>query len=442
MQNKQELNSTKDLTRAMWLNWVVAYGAVMLPLVFSLFAPLSLLPFVALAEVYALAVIRRNDAVSVVSGCAVLTDLAMRTLVWTAVVMIVINLLCTDWMIPTVWHLKVYNSEIPFVASLIVFPTLFLMCALLLGLGVGDRRCREYQRRHGFNAGDNVAGVLYYREARYQAMVLMGISVVMGAVELWYYFARYINANFNDPDRFFFIYMPLVVYLLTLVFMYGRYQSMNELCNALADGNRQPRRTTKVRFLIFHNGDLWLHRGKDDRWDTPAESVLPSGDTPGEHQMRLLCTELTGLENFNMRYCYTNRGFASNTKVVHYAVSIDDKAALGGSDEARSRWFNAYDLDRALGTGQLTPMLANELYRIYTMTVAWKTYHSDGRRRYAIKHYRPTFRLADLMHWDVDYDDETWFGVWRHNQDKPFYRLRRFWNRITGQDRSKAPMQG
>lgn len=39
----------------MWRNWAVAYGAITLPLVLSLFISLTWLPFVALFEVYIIA---------------------------------------------------------------------------------------------------------------------------------------------------------------------------------------------------------------------------------------------------------------------------------------------------------------------------------------------------------------------------------------------------
>ena len=79
-----------------------------------------------------------------------------------------------------------------------------------------------------------------------------------------------------------------------------------------------------------------------------------------------------------------------------------------------------------------SPILANELFRIHTMTMAWKTYDRSGRRLYPIRHYRPTFRFRDLPDWNVDYDDETWFDVAHNNEDRYFFRLRAFWNRLTG----------
>jgi hypothetical protein len=65
--------------------------------------------------------------------------------------------------------------------------------------------------------------------------------------------------------------------------------------------------------------------------------------------------------------------------------------------------------------------------------MAWKTYDRQGRKLYPIKHYRPTFRLRDLKRWTVDYDDLFWLTVATNNQDRPFFRVRKIWQRITGQ---------
>lgn len=414
----------------MWRNWTVCYGAITLPLLLSLFIPLAWLPFATLLEVYLLSSIRRSDILSTVSACSVLTGIAIRVLFMSSVIMIAINLMCTDWLIPTVWRLRVYNSEIPFVVCLIISPLAVLFCGLSLLFGLGDTSSRNYQRRNGFHAGDSVAATLYHREARYQTTVLLCLSAVMGAVEYFYYFARYINANFNDPDRFFFIYMPMVVYLLSIVILHARYQSVTILCEALVNAQGGRHTGTIVRYLVFKDDDLLLHLGADGIWDTPAEGRVERKTAMGEHEARLLFSELSGIENFDLRYCFTNRAFASESNMMHYAVFVDSDSGIT-ADETK-QWFNPYMLDNALAASALSPVLANELYRIHTIAMAWKTYDRNGRRLYPIKHYRPTFRLRDLREWTVDFDDESWFDVAHQNEDRPFFRSRQLWNRLTG----------
>lgn len=422
-------NHPRNITRSMWCNWAIAYGAITLPLVLSLFMSLTWLPFAVLFEVYALATLRKSDRLSSLSRCSVLPRMAMRILLVSALIMIIINIMCTDWLIPTVWRLKVYNNEIPFIVCLIVSPVTVFFCAMSLWAGLGAAPCRECQRRHGFYAGDSMAATLYYREARYQTSVLLCLSTVMGAVEYWYYFARYINANFNDPDRFFFIYMPMVLYGLSLAILHGRYESMSLLCQALVNASGGAHSGTIVRYLVFNNDNLLLHQGADGIWDTPAEGRVERKMSMGDLEARLLFSELSGINDFAMRYCFTNRAFASEANMIHYAVFVENTDGI--TIDNKKQWFNPYMLDSGLAANALSPILANELYRIHTITMAWKTYDREGRRLYPIKHYRPTFRLGDLKNWAVDYDDDSWLDVAHQNEDRRFYRVRQIWERIT-----------
>ena len=285
-----------------------------------------------------------------------------------------------------------------------------------------------------------MAATLYYREARYQTTVLLSLSAVMGAVEYWYYFARYINANFNDPDRFFFIYMPMVIYALSLLILRGRYDSMTMLCEALIQASGGRHSGTVVRYLVFKGDDLMLHQSADGLWDTPVEGRVERRTGMGDHEARMLFTELSGIEDYALRYCFTNRAFASNSNMIHYAVFVDSDNGISTDD--KKKWFNPYMLDTGLATNSLSPVLANELYRIHTITMAWKTYDREGRRLYPIKHYRPTFRLRDLKDWAVDYDDESWFDVAQQNEDRRFYRTRLLWERLTSLLKPKSRKLG
>lgn len=130
-------NHPRNLTRSMWYNWTIAYGAITLPLVLSLFMSLTWLPFAALFEVYALATLRKSDRLSTLNRCSVLPRIAMRILLVSALIMIIINIMCTDWLIPTVWRLKVYNNEIPFIVCLIISPVTAFFCAMSLWAGLG-----------------------------------------------------------------------------------------------------------------------------------------------------------------------------------------------------------------------------------------------------------------------------------------------------------------
>lgn len=432
--NKSLFKSDKIIT-ALWRNWALAYGALTLPLLLALWLPKVWISVLTLLEAWALASAMKSNYNILVNGCSLLLRVAIRVLMLTAVVMLAIVILCTDWLVPTVIHLEVYNAEIPFITCLIEFPIMALVCIQWLSLGLGDSHCRECQRRNGYYAGDSIGATLYYRETRYQVRILLVLSIMLGAVQYWYYFARFINSNINDPDRFFFNYMPTAVYLVSLIFMYGRYANIRAVFSTLNAASPSRRNRTVVRFMVFCGDELLVHQCSDGQYDTPAELVINRTPSIGDQQAAMLFGELTGLHDVKMRYCFTNDGFVSDSNIIHYAVFVTEAQQQSfGADDA---WLNPYMLDAALASNSLVPALANEIFRIHTITMAWKTYDKHGKRRYPIRHYRPTFRFRDLPEWNVDYDDQTWFDVAHNNEDRRFFRLRSLWENMTDVFRKK-----
>ena len=253
---------------------------------------------------------------------------------------------------------------------------------------------------------------------------------MLGAVEYWYYFARYNNTEFIDPDRYFFIYMPSVVYLISLGVMAGRYMTMYNLYVTVEDARPERRNTTTVRFLVFCDNDILLRLGENGAWDTPLVSVMPMRPSIGNTEAAGLFGELSDLSDFEVKYCFTTDGMAAGSNTLHFAVFVPESSRESFGDD--DRWYNAYMLDCALQSGTIATPLATELYRIHTITMAWKTYDRRGRRLYPVKNYRPTFRLGDLRKWDVDYDDTSWFSVAFNNEDRKFFRLRSLWQKVTG----------
>lgn len=96
----------------------------------------------------------------------------------------------------------------------------------------------------------------------------------------------------------------------------------------------------------------------------------------------------------------------------------------------RGRWYNLSQVERLLHNRELTPMLASEIHRLHTITMAWKTYDAEGRRLYKVKNYHPIFRLDGICDWDVDFNSPKWLDVARLNEDKRFFRLRKLWRSI------------
>lgn len=437
----KDMNRADTVLTALWRNWALAFGSIALLVFVSIFLRPLWLPFVGLVEAWALSSIIKSNWRGTVNSCSLIVMLAVRILLVSSLIMLGVFIFCTDWLVPKVVYLDLYNTEIPFVTCLIVFPVSAASCAIWLWMGFSDHYCRQCQRRNGYYAGDSIVATLYFKETRYQTAVLLLVSVVIGGIEYWYYFTHYINTNISAPDRFFFNIIPVAMYILSLAFMGGRYKSMRLLLSSVVAASPDRQNRTIVRFLVFCQDELLLRQNVEEQWDTPAELVVPRVESMPMTRARQMFEDIYSHPgvHFDMRYCFTNVGFANGSNIIHYAVFIDpsERDTFAGDNT----WFNPYMLDRALATNTLGYILANEIFRLHTITMAWKTYDRNGRRLYPIRHYRPTFRFRDLKDWTVDYDDQTWFDIANNNEDRHFYRLRRFWERLTGGFKRKTTVE-
>lgn len=417
-----------DILKMLWSNWAIGFGGLMALLLLSLWLPYLWLPAIAAGAALYIGQSRIPACRATADGTLTtpILTICLRSLWCSAAIMLAIEILCTPFLVGRVILLPMYNDEIPFITCLVVFPVLALNCAWWL---IFERR----GRRPGELSPAGAIRAMIPRETAYQARILLLLSVLLGGVEAWYYFARYINSNLNAPDRFFFVIMPLGFYLLSLFFMGGRYTTLSALVEAVDTIPSAPL-STLVRYLIFSDNEILIRPNHFGLYDSPAECIRKGTEAVNDTTARELFEKMAETSGFTLRYLYRSDSMPSNLKVLHYAAILDadtdrrDIAPEEG-DGAGDRWVSLYDIQRLAAEGRLSPVLASELVRIYAVTMAWKTYDRNGRRQYPIRNYKPTFRFRDLAKWDVDYDDPMWLEIAEFNEDKPLYRLRKLFRR-------------
>lgn len=424
---------TRHILFGLWANWLVAFGAIGLTILLGLIMPRTWLPVPMLLMAYLELLLTRRQTAGKSMGCVLTLRVSLLTLFWSAVTMGVVQVLNSRMLLDGLIDWSRTNAEIPYITSLVVFPILTLTCLWQIVRGYNTNFCASCQARNGFFPG-NGAGVvssIYSRESRYQVSLMLYISVTMALIQWWYYFSYYINVNFNSPDRFFFNYMPMAVIALSLGFMWMRLTGMADLIGPIVYSDRE--RLTTVRFLVISGDYVLLALKSAGRLDTPARAEMDPEEILSDEDGRREFSRLSDIEDFGLRYLYTSKAHDMRTDVVHYAVFLpehDGEPARPG--RLGGEWLTLDMVDRMLKSARISVELADELYRIHTITMAWKTFDREGRRLYPVRNYRPTFRLRDMRDWDVDYDDLHWLVVAANNQDRRFYRLRRLWHRLTG----------
>ena len=421
---------TKDITtntvRLLWLNWAIAFGAPAMVTLASTLVPPIWLPLICLLIAYLLLLThrRRTDSAHRLAGCSLVIWLTMAAMGAAAVITAMINIVYSPKVIPTV---VAENPALPFITSLVVYP---LMCAVsLYGIVMekDNHCCRRCQANFGYYDGDSSVATFYSRESVYQLRLLLILSSVISIAATVYYFLFYINVNLNSPDRFFFVVLPLALYASSMGFMAIRYFRMYDaVVSNRRGGTRVHSQFTLVRYLLFSGDCLLLQQSDSGDWDTPLQNVIDrtAGELPSGRASDMVRKDL-GDDDFTLRFMFENSGYTNGANILHYAVFLPENSQVLPS--AHRCTFD--DIQRLLMADTLSPYITHELYRIHSITMAWKTYDRDGYRLYPIRHYRPTFRLRDLKDWTVDYNDIGWLQVAKNNEDKPMFRIRRFINR-------------
>ena len=418
---------TRTLVASLWINWAIAFGAIALELFLPLFIPKVWLPFPIFVLAFALLLFLRRQQAMEFSGCTAMLRVSTLTLFWSAAIMMVINILNSKMLLDNYIDWSATNRDIPFITALIIFPVMIVMSLWVMASGY-SRNNSGFRDREGARVNGVVAS-LFGREAHYQVHLMLTIAIGLSTVDYWYYFTYYINVSMNTPDVFFFNWMPIAFYFCSLYFVWNRYRNLAVLIGPIATSARD--KGVMIRFLVISDDRMLLSMNEFDRWDTPAVTHLPALDAASEAKVRNAFENISGNSDFQLKYLYDTGLGEMMADVRHYAVFIADEAYKGREGSLES-WFTLDQIDRFIKTARLSADLTDEIYRIFTITMAWKTYDAQGRRLYPIKHYRPTFRLRDLKDWTVDYNDISWLAVADNNQDRPFFHARKLWRKITG----------
>lgn len=437
---QQRLENGKGIFR-LWFNWLLGSAALTLLILLSLWVRPLYMPFVAFGlQLCLFTLIRRNRALRL-PQCYLFPFIVSRVLFWSGTVMLVINLLYSRWLVDKVFDLDTVNPDIPFICILIVAPITTAICFWAFTHRGLMSFCRDCKLRVGTTAERGFLGMIYHRESRYQTLVSLVMSAVVTVVTWGYYALTYVNTSLSVPDRFVFFWAETLAWLTVAIYFGMRYLGIWGYYRQNIEGSTQRHgRSTQLRYIMVADNLVALRQPQ-----TNADSLISSGsfyfDTPESAYIRRhesvdladarhYFYNLTDIDPANLRFFYANTAGNADCNIFHYLVFVTpEEKERFDQNNPDCLWVTFRDLVDMLNDNKLNPLLSAEIVRLYTVTMAWKTYDRNGRRRYKIKHYKPTFHLDDLPNHDVDYNDVTWLYVADNNQDTPFYRLRRLWRK-------------
>lgn len=433
----------------LWRNWVIAIGflailAFVSPLISQVWlAPVCIILFIALQGVRS---VMNKQRVPVCSR--LYKEVSVIILIITGVVLVRYFITGGEGAFELTG--QPVNVKGPMLGILISAPVTAVVTACFLLQKREPLVCQLCHLRYGSVIKNGFIGTLYQREWRYQSRLLMVLSLLLSVIDWAYYLYHYINVNLNRADYFFFIWLPLTLYVISMIYLGWRYYSLWVYYCHNDEGHlvENPSSST-VRFLVIGGDKVLLDIRQTDklfdngavikRFDTPATITLPYQERYDAGRASQLFKQISGIKDVEIRPMYDSPDNVTYRNIFHFFAFLDNPDELTDS-KLEGEWFSLGELRQLLAQHLTGIELNAELSRIYRIAMAWKTYDRDGKRLYKFKHYRPTFRLKDIRGWDVDYNDGHWLSVGRLNEDSHLFRLRRLLKRIERCFIRNAPM--
>lgn len=414
-----------------WRNWAITMSSFIVLIILSSVMSKTWLAIPTWLMAYTLVVYSRHRSSMDAPGCIRILRYGAAVLTWSGAIMAIIVLMNTHVLLDGLIDWSASNRQIPYIVCLILSPVSFFMALWYLYGDTHARFCARCYGRMSHTRTSNVVGRIYDTETRFQLQLLLLVNFIMGAVQWWYFFEYYINVNFNSPDKFFFKIMPGVMYVFLIFLLLIRYSNLSRVIGPL--GSTSGVTGSVVRYLVHSGDQLLLNVNPSMRWETPAIAVASQPALSTADGIRSEFEKISGIKDAAVRQLYVNTDADGVSRVYHFLATVPDVDGAPAKGKLEGEWFNIDQIDHMIKSATMSVELADEIYRIYTIMMAWKTYTPDGKRRYPIRHYRPAFRLGDIQGADVDFNDLSWFDVAGNNEDRPFFRTRRLWLRLTGQ---------
>ena len=427
---------TSALT-ALWRDWTVAIAAPLALILLSYVLSAAWLPLVAFVLATILHTIYIQSMASTTTGCPLMPFTMSRIMLWCGIVMLIMAVCHHYGLFVNIFgHI---NPKVPYVPALVIGPIVCLVVGYYVFLGKKSSFYHRCQVMYGTPDDLGPMAVLCMREGRYQLMFFYRIALILTALTYIYYWVLYIDVTVTTPDKFVFVWVPVIFLTLSILFMALRYYHLPATL-AIKKNDGSAAAETTVRFIIVDSNRFYLTPTDVDetltrhkpslqalqptRLDTPVSVTIPYRKNVSLEEARELLAKALGTDEFELRFMYATTPTGGTSNTFRFIATVPDDNNL------QFPKFTIKDISHFSDTRALKPRLASELHRLYIITMAWKSYDLEGRRLYKIKHYKPVFRLQGINKWPVDFNDPHWLEVARLNQDRPLFGLRRFMQRF------------
>lgn len=423
---------------SLWTNWAISVGFIVLPIILAPLVSSRVLPIIPLISVGLITALDRRNRVQPSPVCFRIPHMAQVILLLSAIVMFAASFIKSRAQIDYFTGQPITDPQ-RLLPVLKIFPVIVLVGLYNMIRLNNPRSCQTCRNKLGEAIDRGLIGVLYQRESKEQIKFLFWSGIVISCAAWVYYIFFYITVNINKADNYFFVVCPILWYVLSLIYFGIRYYTMwTYYCQNNETAKVIERQGTTIRYLVIcedkillrmppMNGDVIF--SDDMKVDTAFKLTISFKENVTDNEAHDYFVDASEMKDSTTKLIFKSCDPAMYNNIFHYAAFVTDFEKA--SENLKGQWFTLSETNQMIREGMAASALAAELSRIYTVAMAWKAYDKSGNRLYEIKHYKPTFRLRDMPSWNVDYNDANWLYVARVNEDKPFFKLRRLWHKLT-----------
>lgn len=277
-------------------------------------------------------------------------------------------------------------------------------------------------------------------EVRYIVkLILIGALISTGLS--WGLFLWGVETD-SRAGTYFYFYFPMGLGIALVLFetirrtliqyLIGGYESKYYITHPNQDPQFMNFFFTEIRIMIIGDEKIFLIESNDKEFafhkskklDLPISDETPSFLTQKEKALkaRQIVREKLGIENPNLQHIYTTINLKRRNQVGHYILFLPSES-LPKLEQYPGRWYTVSEINNLFRNNKLEPLFQELYARFYTIVQTARTYHSNGKRRYAIRGYKPAFSLHNIDQLNIVFDDPLWLYVSRHNEDHLLYRI-------------------
>lgn len=442
MKNLSKVNSWQIFE--IWKNISAGLLTVIAVIIASKFLPFYFSPIVGLVGAAVLFTLLYQNKMRQGVNCMLIPYSMFFGLIVYSFVSILVNVLYIWGLLNLPDEFIFFND--PYIPTLWLVPIMFFS---LLAINTRRRRlqlCVDCRLQNGSHSNRGLYGSIIGRESKIQLRNLIWLFGVLSVVVWTYYLIKYQSFNTNAKDRYIFFWIAVIT--LSLDIFYFLYRYFN-LYLDLKDNDElitkedlvEVSGKTYIRYYVICGNDLYLCPNKGDATN-PTHSGL---DTPfftsldtlhvSEHEALEIIQKQTGVKDGELRFFYGRKTpDIANHKVLRYFYFLNGSVDNYHELPEPGLWIDFEEIKKiySLNPEMLSTMTVSDISRLATIMVTEKTYKESGQRKLKLKSYQPTFDLIDVRESPLNFHDNKWLKIAVYNSDNRFFRIKRWWNKVSG----------